>query len=290
MSESIEWQSERDRYDDVAEEERVTVVDPSGRFVKELTDPTWDFPVVIEDGGQEYELVFCMRPYSAQEMKELLIEMSQQFEAVSKNKTKVRPIEQSVCAPFFDRHFVKMLGIRNEDGSEPSIEEQKQWIDENDPLYNLKASVVLLGYGDINSVHPETGGFGDGKMVLRMGRSNVDVRCFMRLWNAARERAERLECVFWFSRPTDRDRREHERGLGASEIQRRKQTVMWHKLRNYDVTEQLFDRLVRRVEGFTVRGRQCSEENVEEWKGLIPFWFKVFAVDELFRGVQIKKV
>ncbi len=253
----------------------------------ELTQEELIFPQILDIGDVAREIWVHLRRYSNPDLRELLSNTGIAYESAgSRGKIRAVSSNASLVQKFFDDHFLKLSKVSSEDGSEPSLEIQKEWLAEQDPLRDIKRRAVLLGFGGIHSeISGEDPG---GTLVLTVGKKTEKVSCRLIMVDPEMGKARFYNFCHVFRMPTKADGNRHSRSTGETEINTRKS--QWGVDVDHDALELLYNDLIERAEGYSMQGEECLENNKERWVRQIPYWHKYHALEELFRGVQTKNL
>src|SRR5581483_10721934 len=87
-------------------------------------------------------IYFHMRPYAATEMKTALAGLKARIKDAGA-KILSEEADPAPLHRLFDATFIRMSNIAGTDGAEPSIEEQRAWLDRNP---RLKSRVITEGF------------------------------------------------------------------------------------------------------------------------------------------------
>jgi len=222
-----------------------------------------------------------MKPYKAYDLKQLLAELNWRMASKASNVVEVIEGDTGKIGAFFWKHFLKLSGLSKRDGSEPTAEEQQQWIRKQSKL-GIERAVVMNGFGGVSVEQTEE----DEEELLFDLDSDNCIKTYQHLYFPDLKLTRRIDMAHHLGQETDQHSRRYRQATGKSQIHTRKQE--WEKVTNYDTVEHLYNGLIEKVDGMQVQGVPCTESNKTDWIELIPFWHKEFVLGELFRGVQVK--
>ncbi|MFH1117919.1 MAG: hypothetical protein V1792_28695 [Pseudomonadota bacterium] len=264
---------------------RAVVLRADGPSFFELSASEWVFRLFVEQGGADLPINFHMAPYTPREMKAVLQASGRAMKKAEGPNIRMTSGRQEACIPVFDRCFIKLSNVQLPDGSEPSVESQKAFLDANP---HLKVDAVLRGYGGFETVAEEEKGEPTGIFILGDRPPDVRVKLLLKLWSDERKTIETVPLCHVVIPPSATDRFKYDRATGEGEMNTRHWE--YRTIEDYDVIESLYDKLACSVEGAVVNGVECVPDKKETWVRLVPYWHKYIVVQEMFRRGRAKNV
>jgi len=240
----------------------------------------WIYPVNAEQDGQLWTLLFHMKPYRFHDLKQILPEIGSRIKVVSQQERRVFDGNTAACIPFFKEHFLCLSGITDGDGNEVSLEQQIAFLDANP---NLMIKAVMEGMGGIMKDRPEEAAVGS-KLVIGNFSNNV-VKNKIRLFSPEAGRIVEVKYQLILAKESEDDRLRY-RKANCQVLDSGKSEVSYSS--NYDVLDNLVDRLVLTTRGILFNGVPATEANREEWKKKLPGWIKIVTIDQAFSENRIK--
>lgn len=272
-------------------EQKLELQVPGGELVPEQERPQQAFDVAATEVVLPRTLLsrtiyVHMKPYSQQAYKELQEARAMRMQAGG-DYVDLKDGGKTETSVFFWKHFVRLSGpgMKRPDGSMGTPEQHHEFV-RTHPRFDFENSVTrsyLTPHMKIK--HDEELYPGS---LLDLTEEDSRVTLLHDLYFEKDDREARIEMTHVFQPETEIDKR---RFISASGLLR-----FYHQTReserrvNYDTLGQLYNHLIRRVEGATVNGQPCDESNKEEWVKLVPMAYKDITLTELFKGVQEKNV
>jgi hypothetical protein len=227
-----------------------------------------------------------MRPYEAFEVKKFYGSAIPRHTRRNRNELVLGTaddIESQDLLRFIDEHFIRMTGVALEDGSEPTVEQQREWLNEN-PWF--KYQVFSQGY-DMHAVrNPEPDPVVTGKTVLLFARPTHKIHTEKILYSTEREQEVKIRLTHEVARISRIDEKLFR---NASDIVQNFQTAQIYAAANWETIEGLYNSKVTAVEGALLEGESCTEKNKPGWIDKIPFCMKIQAIGQAFREIDLKK-
>ncbi len=251
-----------------------------GTPVYELTGDELVFPIV--DGPREFYV--HMLQYRFQDFKDLMADVGIRMKPQAGGIVQMVPADPAAVIPFFWKYFIRLSGVVKKDGSEPTVEEQIAFIKAN-PKMRIPETTVLQGYGGIRPLEPQVEDQSRTLVIDDVGDENV-VRTYLWLHDPQKGESYRVLLSHRFRPSKERDVRIYTQATGQSQMNTRKQEMI--RRENLDSLEILYRETILEAPGFTIQGEPCTEANKDLWAGKIPLWHMTNALDELYRGVQVK--
>jgi len=235
----------------------------------ELTSEEVIFPIELEDNGVPIIVPFLMdAKYRSGEVKPFLNELMPEYINADVGNTQEMTLgDDKGVVNFIDNHFREILGH----DSDVTPDQQKQWLDEQAP--HIKPLIFTEGY---NLILPDA----DESRSVNLSFSVSDTRTVKNkriLWDAKSANIESVKFKHVLSKPTAVDSHNYKKSTRM--IRRGKVTQVSV---NFDVVENLYNRLVKSVDGFLYEGNNCEESNKDVWVGSVPLTDKVYVVNKLF--------
>lgn len=246
----------------------------------ELAGEEWIYPVTLDQGGIDFKVLFHMKPYSASEMKSILMASTPRWKRINDDRSRLVIGETDSVRKFFDVHFLRMSGI------EDTLEQQKNWLAENE---NIKSAVIANGMA-IELVKPESNGQRQLPQLVTNTRS-VNLRLHLSpgedpITGGLSE--TEIVTVHHFAPISANHYAKYERqAVNLERNEGKKEIVI---IENFDIEEKFYDELIERVEGAVINGEPCEAGNKPVWIKLMPFRFKSVAIAEAFNRARIKNV
>ena len=219
-----------------------------------------------------------MRPYEEYPMKELLAVRNTRMAPKPGNILDLKESGKSEIVKFFWDHFIRLSGesLVTPNGETISVEEQTAFIKKH-PRLDIPTTAVLGGYGGMSVRDPE------GKSLLDLAEDNtVSLQQLIGLDG----QELRISMTHHFRQETEADNLRYQTATGSSRIYTRRQE--YERVTNYDIVGQMYNDMIRSIDGMTINGLPCVEQNKDEWVKKVPFWHKDYALENLFRGSQAK--
>lgn len=240
----------------------------------------WDLTseeIVVEAPIDGASIRWHFRPYAVGAAKMLLRSVANKFKMLTSGVTESTSGDPSAYVAFFDAHFLRMSNVAGQDGKDLSLDDQLAWLAENP---QVKGEVVaMLKPMPIEIPDNEL----TGKAVL-MIRPSVESTHHVKCWNDGS--TMELTIKHRMNKILAKDRMDFARSVSRNQMDHRHNT--FQVMTNYDVLESLYDRLSVAVDGACIGEIPCGESNRIEWIKKIPFWWKVFAIENVFSQDQIK--
>src|SRR5438876_87448 len=108
---------------------RRAVAVTDGEVCLELAAEEFVFP--ISPRGSDIKIHARMSPYKPEEVSPWYDSLLTRRKQISKTETALTHAEASEIGKFIDRHFLGLANVELEDGSEPTLEDAKRWLDAN---------------------------------------------------------------------------------------------------------------------------------------------------------------
>lgn len=231
------------------------------------------------------QALFHMKPATSAEIKAIYSENSSLRRRQRGQVERVFQMpEQKKTREFFDLHFIYFEGAKLETGEDPTIEQQKEWLEENE---GIKSRVYREGYDLFTA--PERIDLPTDSTALVIGLSKPENRIEAEtiLYSAETKSSQTIRLAVTMDRLTKQEHHQYDRAFSIIENSR---TNEQYFSTNWDTIEALFDRKARKLEGALSGGEACQEATREGWLPLVPFPFKVFALSQLAAGIDLKNV
>jgi hypothetical protein len=239
----------------------------------ELSAPDFVLPLTIEEEGTEFRVFFRMKTYSALSIKQLMNTIGAKFRKVAGTRVTIVPSNRETCYPFFDSHFIEMIGV---DGS---IEEQKAFLDENPHIKAQVVADVLIGGVELEKPEEIT--------TLKLALSGVKKKAIKTSIRLAPNPPEEtvFTLIHHFQPIAVSHYAKYDRAVENEFNTRRDE---FSATTDYDTVDRLYNELIESVEGATTHGAECGTGN-KGWENTIPFVMKAAAIDEAMRRARAKK-
>jgi hypothetical protein len=246
----------------------------------ELAAQEWIFPIKTPD--DQWKLYFHMKPYRAYTVKKFFDLFLLRTEDRGNSEHILKFPNFTPVEKFFDEHFISMGGVETPEHKEPTIEQQKAWLDANP---EMKVRVFREGYDAISSVEPEGPPPNGHKPVLIFDCFEHKIECEWTLYSEQLQQDEKLKFTHTLDKLTHADKQLY---LSAIRPIRNSRKGERYIETNWDVIEQLYDRKIREVQGLFFEGEPCTLEKKNFWKESLPFSMKVHVIGRIINEIEIK--
>lgn len=242
--------------------------------VLELAAEEFIFPITTPDG--HHKVLFHMKPYRPFVVKAFYDETLVRSKSTSRGERVLDVPTSEKLLRFVSDHFIRMEGVEGPDGSEPSIEMQRAFLDDNE---QLKARVFRMGY-DFVTVPDFAAGNGHSKLSL-FGPAESDIDAQWLLHDSGID--HRIIVSHHTAKLAKVEFDKYQKAIRVIETNRDR-----YMQGNWDVVEQLYDAKILSLKGAVVEGQPCEDKNKKEWVGLVPFCMKVFVMGQLAQELETK--
>lgn len=249
----------------------------------ELTAEEFVFPVLTPD--EQFTVLFHMKRYRSADVKKFYSELVYPKRERVGNALVFKAADHEAAKKFVDAHFLRMGGVKTEEGQEATIEQQREWLDEHP---DFKLAVFRQGYDNIMQA-PSMNGNGhhaekpQGLVLFKAEDHKVPSR--WKLWSTEKDEAENVIVTHHLARLTQQDRHQYNTAIQLHDNQRRQEQYVEA---NWDVIELVYDRRAKRLDGALLDGEPCNEANKDKWIPLVPFTMKVFVLGQILAENEIK--
>lgn len=243
--------------------------------------------ITVRIGATDSKRFLCvhLRPYTPAEMKAAL------------KALKVRVLDagtsllQEEANPAALRHlcdltFTGLSHVRLPDGSEPTKEQQRAWLDRNPGMKHRIANDAFAQIVILADNAPASGD--DDLFELTIGgNAGASVHYVLHGLADMNGNAALVDVRHHFEPDTENDfqiyerasRREIDKSSGSTAIDV-----------DYEALGSLYDRTITSVEGMVVNGEPATPYNKAKWIPLVPFWQKVISLSTRFDAVLKKNI
>jgi hypothetical protein len=247
----------------------------------ELSADQYIYPIKTPDDA--FKLYVAMKRYASFEIKKFFDRVLPKSKQRSATEISVETQDQSEIREFVMNNFLYFIGVVLEDGTEPSIILQRQWMEEN-PLFVER--VFNFGINVTGRKTKDEEQFKKAVLVFGQKEKKIEVR--YSLYSIERKIEEDIIFYLVLDKLSQSDKHQYDKATAVIRNNRRLETFFQG---NWDVIEQLCNHRLKRIEGpVVVRGKACTEENREEWISLIPFITKISVMGEAIQDIELKNV
>jgi hypothetical protein len=243
----------------------------------ELAADSYIYPV--NTPGDRFKLMVAMRPYEPYSVKKFYDQMMPKRKTRSAGEHELVTSGDADLCEFVMAHFQSFSGAELEDGSEPTIEQQKEWLENNDAFMSriFRNGVDALKLVDA----PET----TGKAILVFGQKEHRIEYELTLFSPERKTEETIQITAKLEKFSQSDKHKYEKAISFIENSRRKESFVEA---NWDVIEQLFNHKTIGMDGAVIDGKPCAADNREAWIKRLPLIHKLFVVGKAIQDIDIK--
>lgn len=238
----------------------------------------------ITTPNDAFKLLVTMRMYESFEVKKFYDQVLPKSKHRTDSETQTESQDHADLREFVLNHFVSFSGAVLEDGREPSTEQQREWLNENQTFVER---IFNLG---INDVSPKIIAESEhnGPAVLVLGPKEHRVPLEYRLYSHTRKVVETIHFDAVLERLTQSDRHQYDKATTVISNKRRRETFFEG---NWDVIEQLCNHKLKRLEGdVVIDGQPCNEANREVWLKRLPLIPKIYIMSQVIQSIELKNV
>jgi hypothetical protein len=258
----------------------VTVINDIPHFELNATE------ITVRIGANDSDRFLCvhLRPYTTPEMKETLKAL----------KVRVRDMgpsllqedgDPSALRRLTDTTFLRLSHVRMPDGSAPSPEVQKAWLDQNP---GLKGRIANDAFAQVIQLGRAAGKEKDDVFELLLNdNAHIEARYLIHSLADAEGKPADILVAHHFVPDTEDDLQAYER---ASRREIDKASGAIAIAMDYDALEPLYDRTIVSVDGLVVDGEPATAYNKAAWIPKVPYWQKLTALNIRFEEVLKKNV
>ena len=251
--------------------------------VIELTAQEWIYPVTTADG--RFKLYFHLKPYPAFAVKSFYDQLMPRRKSRTANEQVVMDADFTGVRRFIDDHFLALSGIALEDGSEPTLEQQQQWLAQpQNADFKVRAfreGIDKVGLREAAEVRP-------GKVFMVFGQADTRTPSEILLYSPERKTDELIRVTHTLARLSESDRHQYDKAIKFIENTRRQESFVEA---NWDVIEGLYNQKVKSLDGAVLNGDPCTEANKDGkdgWCALVPFCWKVYVMGSVYGDIELK--
>src|SRR6266516_4173048 len=153
----------------MTEQQRSAVAYVDGKPMYELAAQEVVYPAILEQDGSPFKVHFHLTPYLPREAARLMADAERRYSPGADNNVIAQAGSRDSCAQFFDSHFVRMSGIANEAGEEPSVDEQKEFL----ATHSYYKEQVVTGVVAAFAIEPVQAAQGGRFVIGRPSKSKV---------------------------------------------------------------------------------------------------------------------
>jgi hypothetical protein len=250
----------------------VTIID-SNPFLELLAE---EFVYPINTPDEQFTLYCHLRPYEPRAIKPWYDEVIARRKRRTAVETTVETPDYSHMREFVMNHFIGMQGAELEDGSAPSPEEQRAWLQENPIFVERIFRNGVDRFGPRETAKP-------GRAVLMLGQRQTRIPMEVRLVLSGAEFVIGLTATL--DRLSESDRHQYDKSVSYIENSRFGETYIEA---NWDVIEILCNQRLKSLDGALVDGQPCVEANKAEWIKRVPFLAKVYVMARANQEIELK--
>jgi len=247
----------------------------------DLAADVFTYPVDTPD--EQFTLMVSMRAYKPYPVKKFY------DQCIPKRKQR-SSVERAIEAPdytdlraFVLDHFLSFEGAELEDGSEPTIEQQRQWLKEN-PVFLER--IFRNGIEKVGAPGKAEPSGESGKAVLLFGQREHHIPLEIGLYSPETGTRETLRFTAHLERLSQSQKHQYDKAISVIENSRRNEL---YQENNWDVIEQIANQALKRLDGAVViDGEPCAEANKENWIARLPLLMKVYALAQAIQEIDIK--
>lgn len=257
-----------------------------------LPGPAWDllatevsFPIRVESHGKEYEVYAVLRqPYDADDL----------ITAINLNRGGYRRTpaalenfigDDQAFAKLTDKLFIRLDGTSTDD---PTV--QRQFLDSN---FKLKVRLSREGFGGVlidrtpfgTDVPPEEAQRLELLPLAIDGASDVTIGLHQNLWDPQTQKKVDVRMQHVLRPETEKDWRKWARTANERFT---KANTAWTEAVNWWARVELYDQMIKRVDGMQVGQMTCNEAAKNQWLTRIPVWHKLLVIGEVFDEAKVK--
>ncbi len=255
---------------------------PSRKPMVDLKPGLWVYPLTVEQHSARKKLHFNLNPYTEESIREPLVEISPVFREDGA-EVEVNINEVSSPADFVRNHFVALTNVAIDDkGTEPSVDQKRMFLEANPHLYGRIFRECIMGGIKLAPEAEEdvTKAF----FILDMNARGSEVKMEVELVDP-KAQTILIPVVHKMAKESEKDRSRYNR---AQKTRMRTHKGEWRVATNYDIIRNLYNNLVEGLEGILLEGQPLTANNKTAWVDLVPFFWKVTAINELFKAVRVK--
>lgn len=243
----------------------------------ELVTDEYIYPV--NTPGDRFKLYVSMKPYEPYAVKKFYDQMMPRRKARAAGEHEIVTSDDADIVEFVKDHFLSFSGATLEDGTEPTLEQQREWISGNDAFAGriFRNGVDALKSPDA----PEE----SGKAILVFGQKEHKIEYEIVLYSPERKTEETIKLTAYLEKFTQPDKHKYEKAISFIENSRRKESFVEA---NWDVIEQLCNHKIIRLEGAVINGESCEKSNIQDWIKMYPLIHKLFVVGKAIQDIDIK--
>lgn len=253
------------------------------RYGWDLTATEVCFPIRVDYQGKSFEVYVALtQPYDSEELIQALGKARGGYRRLAEKVQNVVG-DDSSYASMCDRLFIRMEGTSSQNPAE-----HRKFLDQN---YKLKTRSIRDGLGGImvrprpELVEPTPANELELLPLALDLASDVRVDLTQDLWLPADRKKVSVPMTHIFRPETEKDWRKWSR---TSAEQYTKASNVWTEGVNWWARAEIYDGMIRAVEGMYLGTAPCTEANRTEWLGKIPIWHKWLALGEVFEEARVK--
>lgn len=259
------------------------VAGKGARYGWDLTATEACFPIRVDYQGKTFEVYLALtQPYDSDELIEALGKARGGYRRLAEKVQNVTG-DDSGYAEMCDRLFIRMEGTTSTDPIE-----HRKFLDKN---YKVKTRAIRDGLGGImvkprpEMLEPTPANESDLLPLALDLASDVRVDLRQDLWVPSLKKKVTVPMTHIFRPETEKDWRKWSR---TSAEQYTKASNVFTEGVNWWQRAEIYDAMIKAVEGMYLGDVPCTEANRGEWVGKIPIWHKWLAIGEVFEEARVK--
>jgi hypothetical protein len=260
---------------------RNAVVYIDGEPHLDLAADVYTYPILLPD--ERHKLMVSMRaykPYSVKKFYDQCIPKRKQRSAAERS---IESPDYEQMHAFVMEHFISFTGAQLEDGSEPTIEQQREWLKAN-PVFQER--IFRFGMDTVGRRRNPDLEAEAGNVVLLFGQREHRIPMESRLYSPERQCEEAIQYTAHMERLSQSQKHQYAKAIAVIENARRGEL---YQESNWDVIEQLTDHSLKRLDGPVVfDGQPCTEANREKWLSAFPLIAKIFCMSQAIGEIDVK--
>jgi len=242
-----------------------------------------DITVRISASDASRFLCVHLRPYTPAEMKDTLKQLKGRIRDAGPSLIQ-EDADPTSLRRLCDLTFQRLSHVRLPDGSEPTREQQQQWLQQNP---RLKARVVEEAFATVLVLRDGDTASADDVFELVLGDSGARVKYLYVLFSPDKGKLEPITITHHFEPETENDYQTYDR---ASRRETDKRTGFTTVDVDYEALEKLYNRTVIKIDGMVLDGLAATAANRDKWLARVPFWQKLIALNTRFDDISKKNI
>jgi hypothetical protein len=240
-----------------------------------------EFILPVQTRDERWKLLIHMKPYQPYAVKKFYDQVLPRRKRRTASETQVQVPDYADVRAFVMEHFVRFEGALLPDGTEPTVQQQRQWLAENPEFVEriFRDGIDRVGARQ-QAQDPDV-----GKPVLMFGVQELKTPLEFPLYSPERKTDETVSVVAVQEQWTESERRQYEKAITFIENSRRGES---YSEANWDVIELMCNRKLKRLEGALVGGAPCTEANKDAWVGRLLIIPKIYIMVQASLEIGLK--